>query len=63
MAPTPKKFVAVRDFSVGDARFKTGDEVPNPSLALSNVLQFGDMFVEATNTRRKAGTDNESEAD
>ncbi|MEM9521562.1 MAG: hypothetical protein AAGA37_19790 [Actinomycetota bacterium] len=61
MAPRPKTFKAVRAFRAGGQTFAVGDEVPNPSAALAAVLPYGDEFVEATNTRRKA--DHESEAD
>lgn len=43
--PRPKKFVAVRPFSVSGESYAAGDEVP-PGAALANALRYGDSFVE-----------------
>jgi len=51
--PKPRKFVAVCDWSIGAQSFVTGDAVPNPSVALTQALRFGDQFVKPASSGNK----------
>jgi hypothetical protein len=42
--PKPKKFVAVREITVGGRHYNVGDPVDDPRV-LATVLRYGDQFV------------------
>lgn len=69
MTITPKTFVAVRDFTIGQSTYVAGDEVPH-GRHLAQLLELGGFVEEAsaskssktttttTTTTKKEGSDN-----
>lgn len=51
MAPRPKTYTAVIDFSCAGEHYTAGDAVP-AGVALTSALRHGDRFVTASNTKR-----------
>lgn len=45
--PRPKTFVALRDFTIGDESFVTGQQIPN-GLTLVRLIDLGGFVAEGT---------------